>query len=306
MTLIETPASYKPSRVHYVFYGPRELRAGWRLLLFVGIVAALIPLGNLLARAIIGDVGGLTLQFAKKTVNITVFIAASWIMGKLERRTLSDYGLPWRQTFRARFWQGALIGFAGMSVLLGSMFALGFYHATDIALRGAAIWKWAGIYAVAFTIVGLEEEFRFRGYLLFTLSSGIGFWMSATLISALFGASHLSNSGETWVGAGNAALGGLVFAGLLRRSGSLWLTIGLHAGWDWAESFFYGVADSGQTVPGNLLRSDFSGPALLTGGSAGPEGSLLCTLVLAVIWLIASWWIRPRGNGGVSKVSNDQ
>jgi|SRR5579863_1436861 len=249
MTLIERPASIKSGGVIPVFYGPRELRAGWRLLLFVGILAALIPLGNLVARAIVGDADDVTLELAKKIVNIAVFIVASLGMGKLEGRTLSDYGLPWRQAFRTRFWQGALIGPGGMSVLLGIMLALGWFQVTGVALHGAGVWKWAAAYLVAFTIVGLEEEFRFRGYLLSTLSSGIGFWTSAVLISALFGASHLSNSGETWLGAANARLGGLVFAGLLKISGSLWLPIGMHAGWDWTQSYFYGVPDSGQTLP---------------------------------------------------------
>src|SRR5579863_10201806 len=76
MTLIERPASIKSGGVIPVFYGPRELRAGWRLLLFVGILAALIPLGNLVARAIVGDADDVTLELAKKIVNIAVW--GSW------------------------------------------------------------------------------------------------------------------------------------------------------------------------------------------------------------------------------------
>jgi membrane protease YdiL (CAAX protease family) len=219
-------------------------------------------------------------------------VIASLIMGALERRTLADYGLPPRQAFGLRFWQGTVLGFAGLTLLLGLMRAAGAFHINGLALHGAEAWKWAGLYGFAFVIVGLEEEFRYRGYIQFTLASGIGFWPTALCFSALFGFGHIFNKGETWVGALNAGVAGLVFALLLRRSGSLWLPIGTHAAWDWAESYFYGVPDSGFVLPGHLLDSSFAGSKWLTGGSVGPEGSLLCTLVLAVMAGGAALWLR--------------
>jgi uncharacterized protein len=291
MSFIQSTASRESTRAGRIFYGPRELRAGWRLLIFVAMVAALMAAGNLVVRKTVPD-SGVASQLANKLVNIFAFLMASLVMGRIEGRSLGDYGLPWRQMFGARFWQGTAIGFVGVTALLGGMRAVGVFQLTGLALHGADVWKWAGLYAVAFFIVGLDEEFRFRGYLLFTATTGIGFWTSAVVLSALFGAGHISNSGETWVGALNAALGGLVFAGLLRRSGSLWLPIGVHAAWDWAQTYFYGVADSGAALPGHLFNSTFSGPVWLTGGSVGPEGSVLCTLLLGVIWLLCSAWLR--------------
>jgi hypothetical protein len=61
---------------------------------------------------------------------------------------------------------------------------------------------------------------------------------------------------------------------------------------DWGETYFYAVADSGQVLPGHLLNSSSSGPALLSGGTVGPEGSLLCTLLIVVVWLICAGWLR--------------
>jgi hypothetical protein len=54
----------------------------------------------------------------------------------------------------------------------------------------------------------------------------------------------------------------------------------MHAAWDWAETYFYGVPDSGLLAQGHLLNSSFHGPDWLTGGSVGPEGSVLVFLVL--------------------------
>ena len=61
---------------------------------------------------------------------------------------------------------------------------------------------------------------------------------------------------------------------------------------DWGETYFYGVADSGQVLPGHLLNSSSSGPARLSGGTVGPEGSLLCTLLLVVVWLMYAVWLH--------------
>ena len=60
----------------------------------------------------------------------------------------------------------------------------------------------------------------------------------------------------------------------------MWFPIGLHASWDWAETYFYGVPDSGLLAKGHLYSATFRGARWLTGGSVGPEGSYLCLVVL--------------------------
>ena len=289
MSFIQSPQRSGP--VWTVLYGRTELRAGWRLVIFLAIAAVLIATANLAVKAF-GGITGDVAFLLRKIVNLAGFVLAAVIMGRLEKRTLADYGLPPRQAFGIRFWQGVLLGFGGLTFLLGIMRAAGVFHITSVALHGAQAWGWAALYGFVFVIVGLEEEFRYRGYTQFTLTSGIGFWPTAFCFSFLFGASHIFNSGETWIGALNAGVAGLVFAFLLRRSGSLWLPIGTHAAWDWAESYFYGVPDSGFVLPGHLLDSTFAGSKWITGGSVGPEGSLLCTLVLATMAAAAALWLR--------------
>ena len=153
------------------------------------------------------------------------------------------------------------------------MRAVGVFHFDSIALHGFDIWKWAIAWALVFILVALREEFRARGYGLFTLSAGIGFWPAAILSAACFGYSHHGNSGEDWIGLFNAGAFGLLACFLLRRTGNLWMPIGLHMAFDWGETYFYGVANSGQTLPGHLLNSSSSGPPWLSGGTVGPEGS---------------------------------
>ena len=290
--MTEAAQAEGPSGMHQLFFGRTELRAGWRLLIFLAIVVALITASNLAVRSFLHGADDTTLFLVRELLDFLIFLFASWIMGRIEARTIADYGLPWRKMFRIQFWQGVLLGFASITALLVAMRLSGVFHFGGIALHGADVWKWAIIYALVFTLVALREEFRARGYALFTLTAGIGFWPAAILSAAYFGYSHHGNSGEDWVGLLNAGAAGLLLSFLLRRSGNLWMPIGFHLAFDWGETYFYGVADSGQVAPGHLLNSSSSGPAWLSGGTVGPEGSVLCTLLIVVVGLICSRWLR--------------
>ena len=144
-----------------------------------------------------------------------------------------------------------------------------------------------------FLMVAFFEESTLRGYLQFTLTRGIGFWWGALLLSLLFGFSHGTNPGETPVGLFAAAGVGLVFCLSLWYTGSLWWAVGFHASWDWAESYFYGTSDSGLVVRGHLLGEHPIGPRLWSGGTTGPEGSLLVLALLVIMALLMwLWWGR--------------
>jgi hypothetical protein len=110
-----------------------------------------------------------------------------------------------------------------------------------------------------------------------------GFWCAAWVTSAYFGYMHVANPGETWIGIFAAAFIGFVFCVSVRLTGSAWWAIGCHAGWDWAETYFYGTADSGLTPQGCYLTSTPAGNPLWSGGAVGPEGSVL---VLGAIVLL--------------------
>jgi membrane protease YdiL (CAAX protease family) len=90
---------------------------------------------------------------------------------------------------------------------------------------------------VYFVLVGIFEEFLLRGYALHTLSRGWGFWPAAVALSVLFGAIHVRNPGETWLGLLAVVAIGLFFCLTLYRTGSLWFAIGFHAFWDWGQTF---------------------------------------------------------------------
>ena len=123
-------------------------------------------------------------------------------------------------------------------------------------------------------------------------------------LSSIFHYSHHGNSGEDWIGLFNVGAFGLLACFLLRRTGNLWMPIGLHAAFDWGETYFYGVANSGHVLPGHLLNSSSSGPAWLSGGTVGPEGSVLHTVLIIVVWLICAGWLREAKYPNFTRVGH--
>ncbi|MHB8486330.1 MAG: CPBP family intramembrane glutamic endopeptidase [Candidatus Acidiferrales bacterium] len=293
----DAPPPFSPdtkSATNEIFFGPNGLRAGWRLLIFAANAFVLLAIFGLIQDSLSH---GKRIPFTARGVSIReasaflCILIASWVMTFIEGRAIGDYGLPARKAFGKEFWQGAVIGFVAMTVLLGVLRALGVFSFGLMALHGATLAEYAALWGVAFLLTGFFEEYLFRGYSLFTLTTGIGFWPAAILLSLVFGYAHLRNGGEDWLGALGAGSAGFLFCLILRRTGDLWMAIGFHAAWNWAETFFYGVPDSGQVAPGHMLNPSFHGPKLLTGGSVGPEGSIVCFVVLILCWIFFHFWL---------------
>jgi CAAX protease family protein len=221
-----------------------------------------------------------------ESIDLVSALFAAWVMSRLEGRPFGEYGLPGRTAFGKLFWQGALFGLVEISTVLGVIAALGGYRFGELAIHGVDLLRWAMLWGAVFLAVGFYEEFAFRGYLQFTLSQGVGFWPSAIMLSLIFGIMHATNPGESWVGLAGVVLSGLFWCLTLRRTGSLWFAVGMHASFDFAETFLYSVPDSGMIFPGHLSNATLHGPAWLTGGSAGPEASVFDFMVLGVFLFV--------------------
>jgi len=284
--------------VRAIFWNEHELRAGWRLLIYIALFLAIggaeslaaLHLHLLTVTSTNITATGLLIQ---EVILLSSALAAAAIMGMLESRGFSDYGLPGASFFGRRFWQGLVWGLVMISATILLIRLLGGFSFGELALQGPALWGYAVLWGLVFLAVGLFEEFFFRGYTQFTLASGIGFWPAATMISAVFGAWHLGNKGEDIAGALSVFVIGMFFCLTLRRTGNLWFAVGLHASFDWGETFLFSVPNSGIVAPGHLLNSSFHGPVWLTGGTVGPEGSVLAFVVVALATVIFSRAFPP-------------
>lgn len=258
--------------------------AGVKFFIFIILVRlVLIPLVFAAARPLAAR-GETYLGDLSEALVLACVLIATWIMAKFERRSVFSYGLKEREIVR-HFAAGASMGFLSLTLMLLCLFAtrhlkFGWSHPSRAVLINAAL-----INVFGFMIVALFEETAFRGYALFALREAIGFWPGAIAMSLFFAFAHRANPGEADIGLLAVFAFGMLLAFSLWRTGSLLWAIGFHFMWDYSESFLYGVPDSGLVSPEHLLSSNFFGPAWITGGSVGPEGSWFIFLVLAAVAL---------------------
>jgi uncharacterized protein len=275
----------QPSYARTLFLGPKGLRPGWGLAVYALTFLILQRLAAELAASRALGSGVLWSMMLAEAGSLVAAALPAVALARIEHRPWGVYGLPGRRAFGRLFWIGSLWGFAGISLLIVLLYGLHAFNFGHIILHGQRFVRFAAFWAVFFLLVGLFEEFWLRGYSQFTLARGIGFWPAALVLSCAFGLIHLRNVGEHWNGVFAAGMLGFFFCLTLQRTGNLWFAVGFHAAWDWGETFVYSVPDSGMVSPGHLLSSSLHGPLWLSGGSVGPEGSLLCFVLIAVLWI---------------------
>ena len=286
----EFAAASQPSYARILFLGSDGLRPGWGFAFY-------FVMFYLLQKALSAGLSqwdqsanGMNPRLYEALLEAAGLLAAlipAIVLTRVEKRPWGVYGLPLGRAFGKLFWLGVTWGFCGISILMFALYGLHDFDLGSFALHGTRLARFAAYWAVMFLLVGWFEEFLLRGYTQFALARGIGFWPAAIVLSTAFGLIHLANEGEHWQGLLAAAWIGLFFCLTLRRTGSLWFAVGFHAAWDWGETFVYSVPDSGMVYPRQqLLSSSLHGSSWLTGGTVGPEGSVLCFVVIALIWFV--------------------
>jgi membrane protease YdiL (CAAX protease family) len=317
--------SYEPQRastMRRVFIGPFGLRAGWSLLIYLSILFFIIFGGHVIRQYV--EAGHSHSAIATRPTDSSVpatkslatapmltrtffegmafpiLLLLSWLMAAIERRKLSAFGLGGVHSLR-RFLAGVAWGLLAMSLLIATLCCFHLLSFDSRLLHGLTILRWGFIQFLAFLFVGLVEEYAFRGYLQFTLTRGlvcignlvsrpharaIAFWLASTVTCALFLLAHTSNGGENKLGLLQVFVVGIVFVIALWRTGSLWWAIGFHMAWDWAQSFLYGVPDSGGLMQGRLFATHAMGNSFFSGGTDGPEGSVFCIPILLLVVVV--------------------
>lgn len=282
-----------------VFAGPEGVHPGWRAALYVLLVAVLLVAVAVAAALVLGNgrpaVFSNALKpgfFVRNEVQFLVpALGATWIMAFLEDAPLSAYGLRDGRKFR-HFAAGYAAGLAALSLLVVVLLATGHGRLPYGGLNFAGAVYYGLAWCMVCFLVGFTEEFAIRGYLFRVLERGVGFRAAAVATSVLFASLHGYREGETFVAPLDLAVAGLLFCFLIGWTKSLWMAIGFHAAWDYAENFMYGTRDSGIICYGTLMNFLPQGNIYLSGGPTGPEGSIFGLAVLALagamLWRVFS------------------
>ena len=292
-----------PSRSPLItlFLGSQGLRAGWRFLLFalgIQLGEALIegPLGTYLARQLgisLGDLSAPALLLIEAAGLITVLLVTG-VAAILERRRIDSYGLPVSRDFGLLFWKGMLAGFLVVVFVGGAMVLSGGMQLHGLALVGTEVFSNAFLWLGAMVLVGLNEEYLFRGYALQSLWRGTGFWPAAIITTAIFAGLHLTKPHENAIDIGMIFILGLALCLSVRRTGTLWWAVGWHTAFDFGQFFVIGTRNGGQSPVGHLFDVTFNGPAWINGGELGTEASLFMIPAAIVTFIYVQKCLRPK------------
>jgi uncharacterized protein len=285
----------------YNFFLDRKghLRSGWRLVIFVAAFIVVVRLASLFLFAVLSAVlRRSTLELAESNWRFvpghgSILIAATlvgWGCGALmEELPWSALGWSPHKGWIRNLLLGTLLGAASLFLAASITTVTRGIHFTFDPVGAGSISRTLILSAVVFVLAAAAEEVLFRGYPLQTLSRARLAWLGILLTSVPFAAVHLNNPhsvpGFTFV---NTALAGLWLAVAYLRTRSLWLPLGLHWSWNWAQASLLGLPVSGieRLAPAPLLKAMNTGPDWLTGGAYGIEGGAACTLALLISTLV--------------------
>jgi len=269
-----------------IFLSPEEsrLRAGWRLLIHTILFILLtICLATPIALVMLVPDNG----FDPKRVGFLLLNQVAMVFGVttatflcrrlIDRRPITSLGLKVNAWALYDLLAGIVVAF----------FAMGFIYLIELTLGWTRFdgfsWQTEGtpvvassilIWLAVFLLVGWSEELLSRGYHLQNIADGLNIFWAVLISSSIFGILHINNPDASWISTVGIILAGFFLALPYLLTHQLWMSIGLHIGWNFFEGVVFGFPVSGLETY-NLIQHTVTGPELWTGGDFGPEAGLL-------------------------------
>ena len=136
------------------------------------------------------------------------------------------------------------------------------------------------------------EELVTRGYMMGAIRDRYNVWVAASVNSLFFGALHLLNPGITVLSFVNVVAVGFALSVVMIKLESLWFCVAMHTAWNFSQSIFFGLPNSGIVSAGSFFHLDAARDSVLYSAAFGVEGAITTTLVLLALTLcvlLAAW-----------------
>ncbi len=286
-----------------------RVRSGWRALIFMAIA---LPLANLLVAVFAVPLVSVGFKFAKTPLldalvfglaTIPAFLGAgSWAAATFERFSSRTLGMPLDEPWLAKLLGGFLGGIVVILCFLALLRAVGLATFSG-HIPTAREWSVLGFLALSLLVGSAGTILLAHGYAFQTLLRGVGITAALLISSAFFVLQPLLTSGDPTKYlrhlTGNPLLYVTIFLTCLTlgmlylRSGSLWLPIGLNAGWNFGLALFHLPLGMAQPIVPTPLQATLTGDPRLIGSALGPESGALAALVQLL--LLAGVMLAPRG-----------
>ena len=258
----------------------------------VFLIAAVVPLQGL-ATLMHVNVNPVSLPLAVVAVLVLVTIIAlmaTYIayVRLIERRPVTELGTP-----------GAASEFVVGFVIGGFLFCL---LMLILWLAGVATigigpgWTAATLALLSALELAVMQEIFFRAIVFRIAEQSLGTWIALTLSVVVFGAAHGASPGASWISEVTIGVeAGALLAAVYVYTRRLWMVFGVNAAWNFVEDGVFGVSTAGHKDNG-LLVSQFHGPAILTGGTAGPEVTVVALLICLTAVIVFVLLARRKGH----------
>lgn len=289
-----------------IFYNVTEgrLRAGWRILVFC-VLFWCFSASIFFIRPLLGDIDKSTFLTEYRllivgVLTISAVLSVLIVRKFIDKRPYVTIGLH----LGRGGWKDVLFGFALSGMMAGLFFisamALGvvqFDSFNPQITGGTDLISWlkvmfSGILMLALVemiLVGFWEELVFRGYLFRNMKQGMGLILTIVISCLLYGLVHYTNPNATIMSSAIiVVLGFLRIYGVLLTN-MLWLSMGMHIGWNFFQGPIFGFSVSGHESD-TLLQISHSGPDWLSGGAFGPEGSIIILPIIILALLAMNQW----------------
>ena len=269
-----------------------RLRAGWRIAAFLAIfyTFALPLLFGLRALLSFSKSSPLVIVIIAAAAIPAVYIARRWI----DKKSLTSLGLqPGRRSA-----VDVVFGFLLSGIMAGAVFSamLAFGYIGNVQVV-AISWSLAGVLAgslLIMSLVGFWEELVFRGYILQNMAEGMEMKIAVLLSCVFYGLVHSANPNASFLSTAIIVLFGYLRIYGYVSTGQLWLSIGMHTGWNFFQATVFGFAASGHVEDRTIITHDFMAADWLSGGDFGPEASVLTIPVVLIALVVMRMWSRIR------------
>lgn len=276
-----------------MFLSGDRLRAGWRILLFFLLFAALTLVGQGLARLVPADAGG----WIGMGTSLAAAVLAGWILlVRVDVRRAGALGFAAGRGALGESGRGFLVGCALLVAAVLLLVATGSAQWVADTGDAAAYLSNLAETLVFFALAAAFEEAVFRGYPFQVLVQGIGVWPAVVASSVVFALAHGANPNLDAPALANLFLAGVLLAVAYLRTRSLWFATALHLGWNWTMATLLDLPVSGlEEFDTPFYSGRETGADWWTGGAFGPEGGVAATLALVagIVWLARSRRLTP-------------
>ena len=273
---------------------PYELRWGWKLVLFLlaGFAASNIGV-PLLAMTLPAE----SMLWLRPTLECAaVLVATRYATTSIDAIGWDGVALgggAWRPALLVPAFAAGSVAIAlptGVAIATG---ALGFVsmplepEARNLALSVAVL-----------APAALTEELLLRGYPFVVIRARWGVVATMAVTSLLFGLLHLGNPGATPTAIANVMAAGVFLAGIRVVTRSLAAAWAAHFAWNWTLSAGFHAAVSGLPFGTPRYKLVDTGSDWLSGGTWGPEGSVLVAVGMMGTFAGLSWAVGRNRSGG--------